>query len=84
MTATPDPMRVVFVDDVVSLPEAAERLGLNINSLRRWHQRADTCGFPPPLKRTCAIILFSLEEIEVWHQAHVKRLEVIRQFQPED
>jgi hypothetical protein len=78
-----DPMRVVFVDDVVTLPEAAERLGLNINSLRRWHQREAVCGFPPPLKRSCTIILFSLEEIEVWHKAHLNRLKVIQQFQPE-
>jgi hypothetical protein len=71
MTAPPfhktqDPARLVAVDDIVCLAEAAQRLGEPLTRLNRWRERRALTGFPTPLKRTGRMLLYSLADIRTW------------------
>ena len=49
-----------------TLPNIAERLKININTMNRWAERGRKLGFPEPVRRLGRYRLYNADEVEEW------------------
>lgn len=59
------------IDDIVSLSEAAQRLNIKENTMRRWQERSASTKFPQPIKvlnpgGSRKFYLYNLNDIQEW------------------
>lgn len=66
------PQDQIFVRDLCSLTDAAQRLGFPSTRLHRWAERRATTRFPKPVYQHNAVTVYCYSDIKTWTELWYK------------
>jgi hypothetical protein len=56
--------KAILIENIVNVPELAERLGVHVNTVHNWIRNKNTTWFPDPLP--CGDYHFDYDEVYEW------------------
>jgi transposase len=57
---------MIAVEDIVSVREIADMLGVNVSTVKRWIERRPKIDFPVQVKKLANVDLYNKTEVSVW------------------